>query len=61
MYKVIRKDPVDYDEYDSWVVIAKNPSDARHLCQDYGYNNVRAVEIKIGKKERIILGSYNAG
>jgi hypothetical protein len=63
IYRVYRTDEVGYDEYDSHIVIAENPKDARHMCKwgDALNPKVRVQEIKIGKKPKNLLGSFNAG
>ena len=64
LYLVERTDSVSYDEYDSWVVAAKSPKEARKLC-NWGVPieevRTRVTEIKPGVKARKILGSFNAG
>jgi hypothetical protein len=62
IYKVYRTDRVGYDEYDSWVVVANSPKEAKALCQWHSEGAiVKAKEIKLGKRARTILGSFNAG
>jgi len=62
IYLVYRIDEVRYDEYDSWVVVAKNPKEAISLCKWYVNDpQIKVKEIKPGKKTRTILGSFNAG
>ena len=58
IYKVYVTD-WGYDEYDSHIVIAKNPQEARMIGRLRGKAIVR--EIKLGKKSRIVLSSFNAG
>jgi hypothetical protein len=70
VYLVSRTDRVDYDEYDSWVVVAENEERAKEMCKDWGsydymHNNkkqppVEVYEIKLDK-ECFVLGSFNAG
>jgi hypothetical protein len=67
IYLVYRTDEIGYDEYDSHVVIAKSSKRAKELCPWADSNltkkeiKVKVKEIKKGKKERILLSSYNAG
>jgi len=74
LYKIIRKSPCGWDEYDSAVVIAENEEDAKmftvfeHLTKSKEYNpdlNVFYLgEFHGDIKDypgRVILGSYNAG
>ena len=58
IYLVKRTDEINWDEYDSWVVVAHNPREAKKMC---GYLTVTVREIKLGKTNKIILGSFNAG
>lgn len=62
IYLIERTDSVGYDEYDSWVVVAHSPKEAKKLCTWYEDNpKVKVRQIKIGKRARTILGSFNAG
>lgn len=63
IFLIKRTDKIDYDEYDSFVVIAKNKKHAIELIKISYFieENTYCKEIKIGKKGKIILGSYNAG
>ena len=67
IYLVKRTDDVDYDEYDSWVVVAHDPEEAKNMCKWEYYSSVPKIhtvtvkEIKMGTKPRPILGSFNAG
>lgn len=62
IYLVSRTDDVDYDEYDSFVVVAENEDDALKLVKD---NLFKKETVKIEKiatdKEQVVLGSFNAG
>jgi len=65
IYIVERKDEWGYDEYDSWVVIASSPKEAKSLCI-WGDGNPKpsdltAREVKAIGKPRQVLGSFNAG
>ena len=64
-YLIQRKGNIGYDEYNSWVVIARKPKEAFSLC-DWGdghptRKDVTITELKTGKKAKAILGSFNAG
>ena len=71
LWKLTRIDDFDYEEYDSFVVRAKNEERAKeivllyHPHEAYGSwtsnDKVKCEEIKKYGKEEIILGSYNAG
>lgn len=63
IYKVYRTDDIGYDEYDAHVVIAKSPKEARSMCMWADAMNpvTKVVEVKIGKKSKIVLSSFNAG
>ena len=72
-----RIDNVGYDEYDSFVVLAKDESEARKLANDYdpvaSYDTrrkhrwddskiVTCEQISLRtRKADVLLGSYNAG
>lgn len=72
-----RIDDVGYDEYDSFVVLAKDESEARELANDYDpvasydtrrkhrWDNSKIVtceQISLRtRKAFVLLGSYNAG
>lgn len=62
IYLVERTDIINYDEYDSWVVVAKNKEEAKLMCKWYADNPELLVkEIRAVGKPRLILGSFNAG
>lgn len=70
IYLVYRTDDVQYDEYDSIVVYAKNKKDALKLIPGYGIETwafsrnlgVTALGSNVLIKEpEIILASFNAG
>lgn len=63
IYLVERTDSVDYDEYDSFVVVAENEEKAVEICSDSMFTkfNTKVEEVMADAEERIILGSYNAG
>lgn len=73
IYLVERTDIVTYDEYDSFIVIAKSPKRALRICyektREQGWDcaifKKENTTIKIlkpsGTKDKIILGSFNAG
>jgi hypothetical protein len=69
LYKIIRKDLWNYDEYDSFVVRAENEERALELCreregsyrQNFFIENVTIIELNIDGIEEVILGSFNAG
>lgn len=73
IYLVSRIDSIDYDQFDSFVIVANNKEEALHLKKlnedNYGtwtdsYDNLEILEIGIStkyKKAEIILGSFNAG
>lgn len=71
-----RTDRVDYDEYDAFVVLAKDEASARKLAAeedpnptycDRGYDwadskHVKCEQISLRTaKAQVLLGSYNAG
>ena len=60
IYLVERTDKIDWDEYDSFVVVAESDENARKLVANENGNWSRVTEI-IPDKERIVLGSFNAG
>ena len=64
IYLIERTDRVGYDEYDSYVVIAKNRKKAESLIDSWGCGpknpTIKVTEIKLDK-EQILLGSFNAG
>lgn len=63
LYLVSRNDEVDYDEYDSFVVRAKNEEEAILICSDdqFRKDNTTIEKLEEKGKSEIILGSYNAG
>jgi hypothetical protein len=66
IYLVSRTDEVDWDEYDSVVVVAETPKEARKIApvDDGTWKNLSVKLIgsaKMGIKKGIILESYNAG
>ena len=67
IYLIERTDKIDYDEYDSVVVCAKNKKEALSLSTDKLYSSISTLTYtKIGKakknqKKGIILASFNAG
>ena len=72
LYKIERTTKIDYDEYDSFVIRAKNEQHARKLAkQANGIHSLAdewldpatsTVEVLTPKGEAgIILGSFNAG
>ena len=70
VYLVKRNDKIDWDEYDAFVVIARDEQDAVHLshaeCGEYGgefrSDNTSVTEITPSDAQRgIVLGSFNAG
>lgn len=61
LWHVIRTDPIDYDEYDSWVVAAKDAEQAVKFC---GYQKVTVTLIGTAVDDTgagVVLGSFNAG
>jgi hypothetical protein len=56
-------DSYDYEEYDSFVVRAEDEENALMVCNEEAWtkDNTTITEIKTKGKEKIILGSYNAG
>ena len=64
IYWVGRTDDVDYDEYDSFVVIAEDEQDAVIQCNNdlFRFDNTVVDEIiPENEKKGIVLGSFNAG
>ena len=72
LYLVKRNDSVGYDEYDSYVVVAKNPLSARNICADNSADEPREIWLSdsttteylgnaINKETRIVIESFNAG
>lgn len=74
LWILTRKDSVGYEEYDSFIVLAQDESEARKLAHDqasYSFEdwsvwldtNLCSCEqlTRKGKKAKIILGSYNGG
>lgn len=70
IYILNREGQIGYDEYDSMIVCAKTPKEARDIarenCGDEGavWNDPELSTCKIlkpGKTSAVILGSYNAG
>ena len=68
LFKLTRTDSVDYDEYDSFVVRAKNEKEARDLLQkEHSYDtwpngsNVTCEVLRNKGDPEIIIGSFNAG
>ena len=65
IYIVWRTDEIGYDEFDAHVVVASSPKRAKDLCKWADGrprpHEIKAREIKAGKRARIILSSFNAG
>ena len=69
IYLIERTDEIDYDEYDSAVVCAKNEESAKRLGptgEGDGWGNHPVTVTLIGQAERdsgedVILSSFNAG
>lgn len=70
LYILRRKDPVGYDEFDSMIVSAISPKEARIIagasCGDEGNvwinkSKVTCTPLKPGRRSMLILGSFNAG
>jgi len=63
-YFVERTDHLDYDEYDSCVVVAENEDEAFKIAEENYYrfsrDYVEITEILLDKAKPV-LGSYNAG
>ena len=68
-----RTDDVDYDQYDSFVILANDETEARQLAEAHGevwrkkgvWLNPDMCTCELltrkGKQAKVILGSYNAG
>jgi len=64
IYLVERKDDVGWDEYDAFVVRAKNEEEAITICSEQAFfnkDNTTVKEINSKGKSGVILGSFNAG
>lgn len=68
LYLISRNDEVGYDEYDSFVVRAKNRKEALEIIaakHNFGGcwrdHDVKFEIIKETGKSEVILGSFNAG
>lgn len=65
IYLVSRTDSVGYDEYDAFVVKAKNKMEALELCNaewgQFTEYNTEIEEINLKGKPEVLLGSFNAG
>ena len=69
LFLVERTDRVTSDEYDSFVVRAKNELDALLICANktnynrghFTRNNTKITELESTGALEIILGSFNAG
>lgn len=65
VYKLTRKDSVNWDEYDSFVVIAKNVEEAFKIVSEnvgdyYNEDNLNIKTIPLDESSYLI-GSFNAG
>ncbi len=64
VYLVSRTDDIDWDEYDSCVVIAENEEEAFKLA-DKNYYVFKRDKVEIEKlnlnESKAVLGSFNAG
>lgn len=75
IYLVTRKDEASWDEYVSWVVVAKSPLDARKFIAKqyeeisrysnseiniYSESNLKAKEITSADKREVVLEAYKA-
>lgn len=63
-----RTDAVGWDEYDSYVVRAKNEAEARKITKEDAYESswaedkdVTCERLSVRGKSEAILGSFNAG
>lgn len=67
IYLVITKDEIDYDQYDSVVVIADSTEDAIIVARESCYNfkdNLSVSDIGIAHDDQergAVLSSFNAG
>ena len=66
IYNIYRNDGCDYDEYDSFIVLADSDSDAVQMILNsntYGSFNSKNIEVNLidEKEPKILLGSFNAG
>lgn len=65
IYYVKRTDVWDYDEYDSAVVVAKSPKDAKEICKGFFPTAVAEVTLIGTANKRIkrgsVIESFNAG
>ena len=69
LYLVSRTDRVDYDEFDSFVVAAKNEEDALSCSPSeyhYGWTTKENLKVEFigwsnSQVERVIIASFNAG
>jgi hypothetical protein len=62
IYKVYRTDNVDYDEYDSAVVVAESEAQARELVP-FAANDTEIVKVEIvdNTVPGVVVASFNAG
>lgn len=65
IYLIERLDEVGYDEYDSFVVRAKDPKQALDICSKrakyFNETNTQITKLCELGEDEIILGSFNAG
>lgn len=65
LYLVERVDEVDYDQYGSFVVRAKEPKQALDICSKranyFNETNTQITRLFELGEDEIILGSFNAG
>lgn len=65
LYLVERLDEADYDEYDSFVVRAKDPKQTLDICSKranyFNETNTQITRLCELGQDEIILGSFNAG
>ena len=63
VYDVNRVDHCDYDEYDGFVVIAKDENRALEMANNIqdGQYTIEKIGISVYGEERMILESFRAG
>ena len=61
IYKVYRVDRVEWDEYESAVVVAENKKQARELCP-FNASNTKKVKVEIvdNKVAGLVIASYKS-
>jgi len=63
IYLITRIESCDYDEYDGYVILAKDTKHAKKLMTEvYGEKwNIRKIGVSTRKTEKLLLSSFRAG